>query len=76
MRPGRGYLPGRDEAGAMSLRGILDHRYAVSRRDIADPVHLGDLAVKMDRHDRRRLRSDRRLQQCWIEGVPLGIDVQ
>ena len=41
-------------ARAERLRGVLDHRQVVRRRELADGVHVGRVPVEMDDHDRPR----------------------
>ena len=54
--------------GALRLRHVLDHFQPVLVGQRHDGVHVGRLAVEMDRHDRPGARRDR-------GGDPLGIDV-
>ena len=50
--------------GAVRLGGVLDHDQAVLPGDLHDRVHVGRLAVEVDRHDGLGPRRDRRLDRA------------
>src|SRR4051794_39453437 len=57
------------------LRGIFNYGDSVSLPDLEQRIHLGALAVKMDRHDDFRSRRDRVRYARWIEVVSARIDI-
>src|SRR5258707_506404 len=62
-------------AGADRLRGVLDDREAVRAGDLVDRVHVGRLAVEVDRDHGPRAGRDRVLEPGRVEVERLGLDV-
>jgi hypothetical protein len=60
---------------AVRLARVLDHLEPVALGDLEDGVHVGRVAVEMDRHDRLRLRRDLRLDLVDVHRERDRIDV-
>jgi len=60
---------------ADGLRGILDDVQIVPRGDTHDGVHVGHLAVEVDRHDGARAWGDGRLDEGRIDVVAGRVDI-
>ena len=60
---------------AEGVRSVVDHLEVVGVGDSLDRIDVARMAVAVHRHDRRRVRRDRRLDPCWIEVERLRVDV-
>ena len=52
----------------MGLRRVLEHGQAVARGDGQDGLHVGRVAVEVDRQDHLRARRDRGLERPRVHG--------
>jgi hypothetical protein len=59
----------------MGLARVFDHDQAMVARDRHDGVHIGHVAVQVNRNDPPRKRPDRRLEAPGIQRAGVGIDV-
>ena len=62
---------------AVRLAAVLDHLQAMAFRDVEDRVHVGRLAVEMDRDDRLGAAGDRLLELGHVhrEGCRIDVDI-
>ena len=63
--------PGTGEAGAVRLRRVLDDEQSAALHELAEPVHVADLAEQVHSDDRSRpladeLRRRRRVDQPGV----------
>jgi hypothetical protein len=57
------------------LRGVFDHRQAMLASDGIDSIHVADLPVQRDWHDRLGARRDGGFEQTRVEVVGARVDV-